>query len=321
MKKLSRRDLAAAGLPLLTGLFHLGCGRREDAATKSSLEYSIDHLRHVDPALLTWNEVGRVEVSGETLRGIAGSPDGRVFVTADREMIELDDRGEVGRFDLAAPAKCVDIDADQTVFVGFESHVEVWDREGRRIDTWQPIADEAVITSIAAAEDEILVADAGSKRVLRFDRLGKPLGVIGGQGEGDEGPVFIVPSPFFDLAVAPDGFVWVTNPGRQSVQNFAPDGSLRSSWGEAGMNVEGFCGCCNPTHLDVLPDGRFVTSEKGLPRIKVYAPTGQLQAVVAGPDQFSDGVVGLDLAVDAEGRIRVLDPSIKAVRIFEEKTA
>ncbi len=68
-----------------------------------------------------------------------------------------------------------------------------------------------------------------------------------------------------------------------------------------------------------MPDGSFVTAEKGLPRVKIHNLDGSLRCVVAAPDQFDEGVVGLDVAVDDEGRIYVLDPSRNQVRIFAEK--
>ncbi|MCP4903262.1 MAG: hypothetical protein GY906_40390 [bacterium] len=321
MKKMSRRDVAAAAVPLLTGLIHLGCGRREEGTTAKSLEYSIDHLRHVDPELLAYDEVTPIDVAADKLRGISAGTRGRVFVAADTALIGFSGNRETHRFDVEAPAGCLAIDEDGDLYVGFDSHVEVWSHEGQRVAAWQPVASEAMITSVALTEDEVLVADAGTKLVHRYDRQGQEIGVIGKKDEDRGISGFIVPSPFFDLAVGSDGFAWVVNPGRQSIENYAPDGSLRSSWGEAGMDIEGFCGCCNPTHLSVLPDGSFVTAEKGLPRVKVYAPTGKLKAVVAGPDQFTEGVVGLDLAVDEMGRILVLDPAQKAIRVFQEKSA
>jgi hypothetical protein len=84
------------------------------------------------------------------------------------------------------------------------------------------------------------------------------------------------------------------------------------------MEIEGFCGCCNPSHFAIREDGSFVTSEKGIPRIKVYDRLGRLAAVVAGPDNFDEGTVGLDLALDSAQRILVLDPARRAVRIFVE---
>jgi hypothetical protein len=82
------------------------------------------------------------------------------------------------------------------------------------------------------------------------------------------------------------------------------------------MEIEGFCGCCNPSHFVILDDGSFVTSEKGIVRVKVYNRLGNVVSVVAGPDQFAEGTVGLDLAKDSSQRIYVLDPPKKAVRIF-----
>ena len=85
------------------------------------------------------------------------------------------------------------------------------------------------------------------------------------------------------------------------------------------MDIEGFCGCCNPSHITILDDGKFVTSEKGIPRVKVYNRLGTLESVVSGPGQFLEGTEGLDLARDSNGTIYVLDPMKKAVRIFEKK--
>jgi len=62
-----------------------------------------------------------------------------------------------------------------------------------------------------------------------------------------------------------------------------------------------------------------VTSEKGLIRVKIHDRNGSFRSVVAGPDRFIEGTVQLDLAVDSRGRILVLDPRRKRVRVFEEK--
>jgi hypothetical protein len=62
-----------------------------------------------------------------------------------------------------------------------------------------------------------------------------------------------------------------------------------------------------------------VTSEKGLPRVKVYGADGKFAGVVAGFETFSPEVVGLDLAVDSKGRVYVLDPASKTVRVYVQK--
>jgi hypothetical protein len=98
------------------------------------------------------------------------------------------------------------------------------------------------------------------------------------------------------------------------------------------MGVDGFCGCCNPIAVALLPDGRSVTCEKGLPRVKIYREHGEFDCVVAGPEIFpqnarigageeaADGTrASLDAAVDAHGRVFVLDTITGDIRRMEPK--
>jgi hypothetical protein len=72
-----------------------------------------------------------------------------------------------------------------------------------------------------------------------------------------------------------------------------------------------------------------VTAERGVPRVKLYSPEGELLALIAGPERFAaneaasnrdDGVGchtgGLDVAVDSHDRVLVLDRVTGQVRIF-----
>ena len=98
------------------------------------------------------------------------------------------------------------------------------------------------------------------------------------------------------------------------------------------MAVEGFCGCCNPVYFARRPDGKFVTSEKGLNRIKIYDAKGDFEGVVAGPETLVKDLdlakkacadcqvgFGFDVACDSAGRILALDPATKTVRVFTPK--
>jgi hypothetical protein len=71
--------------------------------------------------------------------------------------------------------------------------------------------------------------------------------------------------------------------------------------------------------MAVMSDGKFVTSEKGIERVKLYGPDGAFECVVAPPSAFDAGTIGLDLAVDRGGRVFVLDPARKQVRVFARK--
>jgi len=125
----------------------------------------------------------------------------------------------------------------------------------------------------------------------------------------------------------------VNNPGRHCVETYTEEGNLELSWGKASAAIDGFCGCCNPINLALLPDGRVVTCEKGIPRVKVYSAHGEFESVVAGPESFpenakagsaedpSDGThAALDATVDAEGRIYILDTVTGEIRIMVKKT-
>jgi hypothetical protein len=211
--------------------------------------------------------------------------------------------------------------ADGTVYVGMIDHVEVYSPEGRRRAKWDSLGEKAIVTSIAVSGSDVFVADSGNRVVLRYDRSGRLLGRIGRADKSRDIPGLLVRRPCVDVAAGGKGVLWVTNPGRWRVEAYTFDGDLQSWWGEYSRGIEGFCGCCNPTDIAILPGGGFVTSEKGLPRVKVYDDCGSFECVVAGPESFAEGTVGLDLAVDSRGRVLVLDPVAAAVRIFVPKEA
>jgi hypothetical protein len=145
------------------------------------------------------------------------------------------------------------------------------------------------------------------------------VGEVVAQALGRETPGFVVPSPYFDLAIAPSGLLFVANPGRQRVESYFEDGTLVSVWGKASFDLDGFSGCCNPSHLAVLPDGRLVTSEKGLVRVKVHDAEGRFLGVVAEGAALGEDTAPREVAADSSGRVVILDPATRSVRVFEPK--
>lgn len=85
------------------------------------------------------------------------------------------------------------------------------------------------------------------------------------------------------------------------------------------MQMDGFSGCCNPSNIAILSDGSFVTSEKGIERVKIHDVTGEFNCLVAGPDKFQEGTVGLDISIDQHDRIYILDPKNGLIRVFERR--
>jgi hypothetical protein len=283
----------------------LACG----AAAGTEIEYTQQK----------YAEVGRMPVACEKVRGIAIDAGNRIYVCGDLEILAMDPAGNpVSRIPLKEPAWCLAAGHDGLLYVGTRGHVEVYDKAGHRKAVWADLGEEAIITSIAAFGNEVYVADAGNRMVLRFDEMGKLLGIIGRKTENGRGG-FVIRRPFFDVAADADGALWVVNPGRYRLESYSRDGVFKKTWGSFSESIEGFCGCCNPTHIALLRDGSVVTAEKEIVRVKVYRPDGILLGVVAGPDSFEEQTVGLDLAVDSRDRILVLDPKKRAVRIFEEE--
>ena len=191
-------------------------------------------------------------------------------------------------------------------------------RDGK-LTVWPGPAEKAYLTSIDADIWYVYVADAGSRRIWRYRKEGGDPLEIGKKDWANGVRGFNIPSPFFDIAISrADGSLWAVNPGFHALENYRPDGMPLTSWESSGMRIEGFSGCCNPAHFALLPDGGFVTAEKGLPRVKIHNVDGSLRCVVAAPDRFDEDAEGLDVAVGEDGKIYVLDPGRNQVRVFEE---
>ncbi len=199
-----------------------------------------------------------------------------------------------------------------------QDHVEIFTKDLKKT-VWASPGEKAYLTSIAVDDWYVYVADAGSRRVWRYAKEGGSPLEIGVKDWANGVRGFFIPSPFFDIDIGTDGSLWAVNPGHHALENYRPDGMPISMWENSSFTIEGFSGCCNPSHFSLMPDGSFVTAEKGLPRVKIHNLDGSLRCVVAAPDQFDEDVVGLDVAVDDSGRVYVLDPSRNQIRIFEEK--
>ncbi len=284
-------------------------------------EYNIDHFKKSDEALNHYTEIKQISPDMQKLYAIAIGPGDNLFISGDKTCTVYDQNWDrVSTLSLTKKARALSVDQNNDIYLAMTDHVQIIDESGNQKDKWLSFNDKSLITSIKVTSENVYVADAGNLIVLKYDKNGQLQQRIGEKDKSKEIPGFIIPSPFFDLAVDPDGYLWVVNPGRLSLENYTGEGDLRTKWGTSGMDVERFCGCCNPGHIAILDEGSFVTAEKGIARVKVYNRLGQLVSVVAGPDQFTEGTVGLDLAVDSRNRIYVLDPKRGMVRIFEKKS-
>jgi len=307
----------------VTGILYFGFQAILENSKKNQenpFEYNIDNFKKSDSSLFHYVEVGQIPIDLPHVYGIAINPDDKIYVSGDSSVLIFIKEGSIETTIKTGKAvHCLAIDENRELYLGMIDHVEIYNEKGIKRAHWESLGENAIITSIAVSNQHIFIADAGNRIVWKFDMNGKLQGRIGEKNETKDIPGFVIPSPYFDVAVDPDGFLWAANTGRHSLENYTADGDFRSSWGEYSMKIDGFCGCCNPSHFIILDDGSFVTSEKGIPRVKVYNRLGNLVSIIVGADQFIEGTVGLDLAKDSSQRIYVLDPKKRMVRIFEKK--
>jgi hypothetical protein len=282
---------------------------------------TIDEALKVDPKMIIGEEKARIATGLRELRGVAVGPEDRIYVTGDKSLVIMDSAGKpLAKTDLGKDAYNVGVGSDGTAYVSLMDHIEVFDAKGVRKAVWEKLGPMAWITSIAVGENEVYASDFGDKTVYRCDKSGKVLGILGEPGAQPGTGKYEVPSPYFDVALDPAGRPWVAHVGKGRIENYKADGSLDTTWGKQNNTLQGFSGCCNPSHIAVRKDGSFVTSEKGLVRVKVYSNTGDLVGVVAAAKDFEKGIHGLDLAVDSQNRILIADPGTSTVRIYAVKT-
>ena len=294
---------------------------RKGSGLGNEWTYDISNLRKTDPNLVHYVQAASFKAGFEYPRALAVDPKGMLYIGGDNEVRAVDGDGNVTRtIRLADSPRALACAAEGSLFVATKEHVEIYDAAGALETRWGSLGEKAQITSIAVANEDVFVGDAGNRVVVHYDRSGKVLGQIGRRDKDRGIPGLILPSPHLDVAVDGQGLLRVSNPGMWRIETYTFKGDLELFWGSSSMtDIAGFCGCCNPTDFAILPDGRFVTSEKGLVRVKVYSADGKFDCVVAGPETFDKDAEGLDLAVDAKGRIYVLDGAAKTVRVFAPK--
>ena len=306
-------------------------GSARGEGTANPFAYDVSRFQKTDPKLVAYEEVTRWPLPRKEARRLAIGPDNQLYVCAGNYINRLSRTGQSGlELELPGPVWCVAAGRDGAIFAGLRDHIEVFDAKGARVAGWESPDPKSWLTGLAAGEKDVFAADAGKLVVLRYDRNGKIVGRIGRKDAERTVPGFIVPSPFLDVVIHRDGLLRVNNPGRHRVEAYTFDGELEGAWGKPSAAIEGFCGCCNPIALATLADGRIVTCEKGIPRVKIFSAAGEFESVVAGAESFPENAHactdlndcihgGIDAAADSDGHIYILDIVAHDVRVMKRK--
>lgn len=305
-------------------------GSAKQGKIEDEFAYDVSEFERTDPGLLLYRAAASFDTGFERVKRLATAPNGLVLVAGDRSVKIFTSTGKLeGEIKLDRLPHCLHVAGADEVLVGLANYFEVYDFSGNRKLRSPRLGAESFLTAAGMREGTVYLADAGNREVLMCDRrTGEITGRFGRKDEPPGAPGFVVPSPYFDLAVGGER-LHIANPGRLRVESYSFDGHFESSWGQPGMAVDRFCGCCNPVYFALASGGRFITSEKGLARVNVYSPAGVFQGAVAGPETLVDDKElakracadcrlggGFDVALDESGRVLLLDPFRRTVRSF-----
>ena len=136
------------------------------------------------------------------------------------------------------------------------------------------------IIDVALYKDELIVADIDGGHVLAWDRDGKLLRQIAGPGEG--------PSQLrrpTNLAIGPDGTVFVTDTDLQVVKVFKQDGTFVRIIGVPGDRPGNFA---RPKGIAVDPEERVYVADAQWGVIQLFTAEGQILLDI--PEQPADAV-------------------------------
>lgn len=292
---------------------------KDNNPQKNPYNYNIDKLKDIPEEQICYSETKIIKPSLKSISSISIDDDNRIFVAGDKGVEIFNDSLEkVNSLEMAYNINCIYVN-NENLFLGTGDQIKILNHSGEEVKSWVPVDTGVVLTSIAVKDSSIFLADAGNKIVYQYNLNGTLINTIGRKDTAQGIPGFIIPSPYFDLAIGRENQLWVVNPGRHAFEAYDFDGRLISRWAKTSMQLEGFSGCCNPSNFAMLADGSFVTSEKGIERVKIHTADGKFKCVVAAPNKFEEGTKGIDLAVDNKGRIFVLDPNRNNIRIFEKK--
>ncbi len=189
--------------------------------------------------------------------------------------------------------------------------IYVFDPSNRKLEVWEYAAEGIrfqLPIGIVAKDDSVLVADAGLGYVVRLNRLGKPLGVLGRN---------VLKHPTGIVWDAEGGRVYVTDRADNQIKVFDDDsGELLFVFGEFGEREGQLNG---PTYLAWHDNELYVTDTLNS-RIQIFSAQGEFlrgfgrRGLYVGDLPRPKGV-----ALDSDGNIYVVESYYDYLLVFDRK--
>lgn len=134
---------------------------------------------------------------------------------------------------------------------------------------------------------------------------------------GDPHGLFAFPT---DVAVGPDGTIYVSNTHRYEILVFDPDGSLRTTWGRKGPAAGEWE---VPVGLATDARGNLFVADSANFRVQGLDPTGRVFLVSRADERWYQSTRRIysptDIAVDAAGRLYVADFAASRIQRFSPR--
>jgi len=228
--------------------------------------------------------------------------------------------GNVGAEGVLVKPMGVDLDAKLNIYVADVGvrRVQIYDSMGmylRSVGSREEL-ERPVGVAVTPDGSRIYVIDAGGidsqrHRLVIYGPDGELQAIIGrrGKAKGE----FNLPT---DVAVAPDGTVYVLDGGNFRIQAFTPEGVPLRSWGEVGRN---FGDLARPRGLTVDGEGKVYVTDAAYRNFQIFTPEGRLLLAVGGegladlPGQFA---LPAGIAVDERGFVYVVDQLFVKIDVF-----
>jgi len=283
-----------------------------DSARPEGFSKSGDSTVAKDTLSDSWKVSTVLKVKEGFLKAVTVSSDGKIYLGGD-SFVSCYDKDLRLIWNLKTPYPVTSLsNYGDSIFASTQELILIISSGGELKNEWGPFEDKGIITSVASNSSNVAFADAGNRIIFILDKTGSVKRMIG-QNDGQ----FIVPSPYFDVALGPENSLFVANTGHRRVETRTIEGNLKSYFGEPGMAPEAFCGCCNPAHFALFKDG-FVTAEKGINRIKIMSKSGEFVEYVSSKNKFTPSVP-LDIACVDGITIYAANPADSKLYIFTRK--